>query len=96
MLKITVTWGDKMRVAVIDDESIFRMQLKMMVEKVAAKRALTLEVEEFETGQSFVEALTERRFDIVFMDIYMPDMDGIETAKKLRELTEKTFLIFIS
>ena len=85
-----------MRVAVIDDESIFRMQLKMMVEKVASKRALNLEVEEFETGQSFVEALTERRFDIVFMDIFMPDMDGIETAKKLRELTEKTFLIFMT
>ncbi|SHJ03459.1 LytR/AlgR family response regulator transcription factor [Pseudobutyrivibrio xylanivorans] len=85
-----------MRVAVIDDESIFRMQLKMMVEKVSAKRALDLEVEEFETGQSFVEALTERRFDIVFMDIFMPDMDGIETAKKLRELTEKTFLIFMT
>jgi DNA-binding LytR/AlgR family response regulator len=85
-----------MRVAVIDDESIFRMQLKMMVEKVATNRALTLEVEEFDTGQSFVEALTERRFDIVFMDIYMPDMDGIETAKKLRALTEKTFLIFMT
>ena len=85
-----------MRVAVIDDESIFRMQLKMMVEKVAANRALTLEVEEFESGQSFVDALSERRFDIVFMDIFMPDMDGIETAKKLRELTEKTFLIFMT
>lgn len=85
-----------MRVAVIDDESIFRMQLKMMVEKVAENRALTLDVEEFETGQSFVDALSERRFDIVFMDIYMPDMDGIETAKKLRELTEKTFLIFMT
>ena len=85
-----------MRVAVIDDESIFRMQLKMMVEKVATNRALTLEVEEFDTGQSFVEALTERRFDIVFMDIYMPDMDGIETAKKLRALTEKTLLIFMT
>ena len=85
-----------MRVAVIDDESIFRMQLTMMVEKVAAKRALNLEVEQFETGQSFVDALTERRFDIVFMDIFMPDMDGIETAKKLRELTEKTFLIFMT
>ncbi len=88
--------GGKMRVAVIDDESIFRMQRKMMVYKVATRSALTLEVEEFETGQSFVEALTERRFDIVFMDIYMPDMDGIETAKKLRELTEKTFLIFMT
>jgi DNA-binding LytR/AlgR family response regulator len=85
-----------MRVAVIDDESIFRMQLKMMVEKLAATKALPLEVEEFSSGPDFISALTERRFDIVFMDIYMPEMDGIETAKKLRKMTERTFLIFMT
>ena len=85
-----------MRVAVIDDESIFRMQLKMMIGKLAEKKELTFDVEEFENGHSFVEALEERRFDIVFMDIYMPDMDGIATAKKLREMTERTFLIFMT
>ncbi len=85
-----------MRVAVIDDESLFRMQLKMMVEKVAKDRSLQMDIEEFETGPAFVEALKDRRFDIVFMDIFMPDMDGIETAKKLRELSERTFLIFMT
>ena len=85
-----------MRVAVIDDEGLFRMQLKMMVEKVANARTLQLDVEEFESGPEFVKALKERRFDIVFMDIFMPDMDGIETARKLRELSEKTFLIFMT
>ncbi|MCR5415251.1 MAG: LytTR family DNA-binding domain-containing protein [Pseudobutyrivibrio sp.] len=85
-----------MRIAVIDDESIFRMQLKMMVEKLSAKKELSFEVEEFDNGPDFVNALSSKRFDIVFMDIYMPDMDGIETAKKLRELTERTFLIFMT
>ena len=85
-----------MRVAVIDDEGLFRMQLKMMVEKVAASRTLPLEVEEFASGPDFVKALKDRRFDIVFMDIFMPDMDGIATARRLRELSDKTFLIFMT
>ena len=85
-----------MRVAVIDDESIFRMQLKMMVEKLSASKEIPLEVEEFSSGPDFISVLSERRFDIVFMDIFMPDMDGIEAAKKLREMTERTFLIFMT
>lgn len=85
-----------MRIAVVDDESIFRMQLKMMVEKVAENNALPLIVEEFGTGPDFIKALSDKRYDIVFMDIFMPDMDGIATAKKLRELTERTFLIFMT
>ncbi|MCR5195328.1 MAG: LytTR family DNA-binding domain-containing protein [Pseudobutyrivibrio sp.] len=85
-----------MRVAVIDDESIFRMQLKMMVEKLAASKEIPLEVEEFASGSDFIAVLGDRRYDIVFMDIYMPDMDGIETAKQLRKLTERTFLVFMT
>ena len=85
-----------MRIAVIDDESIFRMQLKMMVEKVAAEKEIHMEVEEFGSGPEFIDSLSDRRYDIVFMDIFMPDMDGIATAKKLRDLTERTFLIFMT
>lgn len=85
-----------MRIAVVDDESIFRMQLEMMCSKIAAKKELSLDVEQFESGESFLAVLDDRRFDIVFLDILMPDMDGITVAKKLREMTERTFLIFMT
>ncbi|SFH64977.1 two component transcriptional regulator, LytTR family [Pseudobutyrivibrio sp. OR37] len=85
-----------MRVAVIDDESMFRMQLKVMVEKLAKNKEIQIVVEEFSGGQEFIDALSEKRYDIVFMDIYMPGMDGIETAKTLRRRTERTFLIFLT
>ncbi len=85
-----------MRVAVIDDESMFRMQLKVMVEKLAKNKEIQIVVEEFPGGQEFLDALSEKRYDIVFMDIYMPGMDGIETAKTLRRRTERTFLIFLT
>lgn len=85
-----------MRVAVIDDESMFRMQLKVMVEKLAKNKEIQIVVEEFPGGQEFIDALSEKRYDIVFMDIYMPGMDGIETAKTLRRRTERTFLIFLT
>ena len=85
-----------MRVAVIDDENIFRMQLKMMVEKLAKIKAVHILVDEFSGGQEFIDTLSEKRYDIVFMDIYMPGMDGIETAKTLRRRTERTFLIFLT
>ena len=72
------------------------MQLKMMVEKLAKIKAVHILVDEFSGGQEFIDTLSEKRYDIVFMDIYMPGMDGIETAKTLRRRTERTFLIFLT
>ncbi len=85
-----------MRIAVVDDENIFRMQFKLIMDKLAAQKDLSLEIEEFASGTDFIAALDDRRFDVVFMDIYMPDLDGVETARQLRQKTERIFLIFMT
>lgn len=85
-----------MRIAVIDDESMFSLQLGMIIKKLAAKKEIPLDLDSYSSGQDFIDSLSDRHYDIVFMDIFMPDMDGIATATKLREMTERIFLIFMT
>ncbi len=65
---------------VVDDNEINRMILIDMVSD------LGLEVEDAADGFAAIDALENRRFDIVLLDISMPGIDGIETLARIRAL----------
>jgi len=56
------------------------------------------EVITFPGGQALLDELSEGRFvpDLVFLDIYMPGLDGIETARKIRSFSNDVRLIILS
>ena len=68
-----------MRIAVVDDEKIIRDQMKNFIIKQGAK----YDVESYDSGQALLKS--GKMFDIIFIDIQMKGMNGIETAKKIRE-----------
>lgn len=71
-----------MKVLIVDDSGINIKVAKKMLEH------LGLEVDSVMSGEECLEKTSSVTYDIIFMDIMMPEMDGLETFAKLREREE--------
>ena len=81
--------GD-INVLVVDDEKNLTL---------AMRRLLSAEGYVTDTAGSGVialEAVKERNFDVIFLDVNMPDMNGLETFKKLKKVAPKSIVIMIT
>lgn len=79
-----------MDIAIVDDEKVIREQVKGMIEKQYPECGLY-------TCKTCGELLCmEKHFDIIFLDIQMEGMNGIEAARILFERNERSVLIFIT
>ena len=83
------------RVAVVDDLAEERSNLRAFLLRFAAERKQPLEVREFEDGESFLSSF-DHNFEIVLLDIEMQGIDGMETARRLRERDESVCLLFVT
>lgn len=82
-------------IAIVEDEQKYADALSTHLERYQLEKNVEFVVERFHNGMDFVEGYSPR-YDIVFMDIKMPLMDGLEAAKKLRAADEKVCLIFLT
>lgn len=78
------------KILIIDDERAIRRALREILEFEK------FEVDEAEDGKEGLEKATAETFDIIFCDIKMPNMDGMEVLDALREASVETPVIMIS
>lgn len=71
---------------VVDDD----LSLSMLV--MATLRKIGIDAIDADTGRTGVERFKSERPDIVLMDVLMPDMDGFEACKTIRDLPEGRFI----
>ena len=79
-----------MNIAVVDDEKVIREQISSLIRKQMPDCCLA----SYAAGEELLASGT--RFDIVFLDIQMDGMDGIEAARKLRAGQDGIVLIFVT
>ena len=66
-------------VLVVDDHLLFRMGIESILKKISFISSVT----HAENGEQVLKLLKKKKIDLVFMDIKMPEMDGITTTKKV-------------
>lgn len=82
------------RIAVVDDE---REQIDNLIEIISCffiQKYIKYMIDDFENGETLLKS--ETVFDIIFLDIKMSGIDGIETAQKLRINHKQTALFYVT
>lgn len=83
------------RIAIVEDDESVSKELKTLIGQFMKKTGQRGNVSQFPSAESFLFTGVAQ-FDLVFMDIHLPKMDGMETAKKLKEIAPLTLLIFVT
>ena len=79
------------RIAICDDEEYYRETIRNVILDRENKENVVFY--EFESGEEFLQQLWQK-YDLVFMDIKMPGIDGNKTAQAFRKINEEAVLIF--
>lgn len=83
-----------LRIAICDDEKYMSDKIKMLVSDFFCWKNMDIVISQFSNGKELLKY--DKTIDILFLDIQMKDMDGMETARKLRSRKFKGVLIFIT
>ena len=83
-----------MRIAVCDDDLVFAQHLTRRLTSLGKGDLL---INTFSNGTDLVREITSgRKIDAVFLDIEMPGLNGLDAARKLRELGGELSIIFLT
>ncbi len=83
-----------MRIAIVDDVSAERNLLRSRLESQMLSRHLSVHISEFDSGEAFLAAAREHPFTVLFLDIYMGGITGVQTAAELRTFDPECLLVF--
>ena len=83
-------------IALCDDDSNFRRSMAQTLEQCFSTHGLSIHTEESGSAQGLLALLGHRSFDLIFLDIDMPQTDGIALGQQLRALGCRTDIIYVS
>lgn len=86
------------RIAICDDQDVFREKIKEKIYRICRNENIEIQIDFYKSGKDLVNSLKENNFvyDILFLDILMNEINGIETAREIRSFDSRIQIIFCS
>ena len=85
-----------LRIAVCDDSPIFLNKTKTYIETWSANTGHAVQIFTYDNGDALIEAHKDCHMDIIFLDIIMPLLNGMDTARELRQHDRAVQIIFLT
>ena len=86
-----------LQIAICDDEQFYREKIKYLLEEYLQAKGMLYTLHLFLSGEDFLEQCENNvRFDIVFLDISMEEVDGIQAAQRIRSFHSDTYIVFVT
>ena len=89
-MRLKVDSIGSLSVALVDDDPVILKLMSAIFSSIGAN------ISQFESGEAFVKSFTDDLYDIVFLDIMMPGMNGIDVLMKIQEKKAKTPFVILS
>jgi len=85
-----------MRIAICDDEMEYIEIVKEQIRIYTDANHIGASFDLFQSGHSLLASNASKGYDVIFLDVYMPDMDGLETAARIREADSHVQIVFVT
>ena len=84
------------KIAVCDDNDKILNKIAKIIKIAFAKENVESEVSVYNTGRELLKEHSTRKFDVIFLDIDMPEVSGFDVAKQLRERFDRCQIVFVT
>ena len=78
------------KILVVDDDTFFLQGFNKALQTDFA------EVKTVETGNSALQEVASCSYQLCFLDLFLPDLDGVEVLKRMREVSPKTKVVMMT
>lgn len=86
-----------LKIAVCDDENTFHRIMSKVLNDYLDERGIEYTLDTFSSGNElFSDKIDISSYSIIFLDINMEELDGIRTAVRLRSISKKIFIVFVT
>ena len=85
-----------MKIAVVDDLKADTKRLGRILSEYSVRQELDADIDTFANAEDFLVGFVPRLYNIIFLDIYMAGITGIEAARIIREKGDDSIIIFLT